>query len=381
MSRISNFFADFFGSKKEILLNDVALQKPLAEVEYMRLAIGTAASIIADTISKCQVKFYYNNELDEHCQEAYRWNVAPNKNQNGGEFKSKIIENLIKFGDCLVIEDKNELYVADDFITDTDGTKPYQFSGVSIDGTILNKTFKRKDVLYFKLNQIDLTAILNRVYASYGEILAYAINSYKKSNGSKWKLKISTQAAAKTDFKEKYEQLTNKNLKNFFDNNNAVLPEFEGFDLSKIADGNGGSGQEITELRQDIFKLVAQTYKIPQALMDGENITDDTLMLFLTVCIEPIVQMLSAEMTKQYYTYDDWRNGCKAEVDTTYISLAAIASIAQACEKLLSSGTMNIDEIRTKILGLNALNTDFSSKYFITKNFADIEAEGEEVSE
>lgn len=378
MSRISNFFMDFFGKNDSIQLNSAALQKPVAEIEYMRLAIGTAASIISGVISKCPVKFYYDNEVDDKCLEHYRWNIAPNKNQNGGEFKSKIVENLIKHNDCLVIEDKNELFVADNFVVDTDGTKPYLFSGVSIDGVTLSKTFKRKDVLYFKLNQIDLTAILNRVYSSYGEILAYALSSYKTSNGSKWKMKISAQARASKQFKETYEQLVNENLKNFFENNNSVLPEFDGYDLSRLADGNKGSAQDITELRKDIFQLVAQTYKVPQDLMNGEKISDDTFITFLTLCIEPIAQMLSAEATKQFFSYDEWQGGNKVEFDTTTISIAAIASIAQGCEKLIGSGVMNIDEVRQRMLGLNALNTDLSQKYFVTRNFADIEKESRE---
>lgn len=377
MSRISNFFIDFFGKKDSLKLNSTALQKPVAEIEYMRLAIGTAACIISSVISKCPVKFYYSNEVDDKCLEHYRWNVAPNKNQNGSEFKSKIVENLIKYNDCLVIEDKNELFVADDFVVDTDGTKPYLFSGVSIDGAMMSKTFKRKDVLYFKLNQIDLTAILNRVYSSYGEILAYAISSYKTSNGSKWKMKISAQARASKHFRETYEELVNKNLKKFFENNNSVLPEFDGYDLSKMADGNNSSGQEITELRKDIFQLVAQTYKIPQALMNGETISGDVFITFLTLCIEPIAQMLSAEATKQFFNHDEWQAGNRVEFDTTSISIAAIASIAQGCEKLIGSGVMNIDEVRQRILGLNALNTELSQKYFVTRNFADIEQESE----
>lgn len=378
MSRILNFFMDFFGKSNSIKLNSAALQKPVAEIEYMRLAICIAANIISDVISKCPVKFYYDDEINEKSLEYYRWNIAPNKNQNGSEFKSKIVENLIKYGDCLVIEDKKELFVADDFVIDTDGTKPYKFSGVSIDGAMLSKTFKRNDVLYFKLNQVDRTAMLNRVYSSYGQVLAYAIASYKTSKGSKWKLKISANSRAEKNFKEKYEELVNKNLRNFFENNNSVLPEFDGYDLSKLSDGNNCSGQEITELRKDIFQLVAQTYKIPQALMNGETIADDIFITFLSLCIEPIVQMLSAEVTKQYFCFSEWCEGSKVEFDTTSISISAISNIAQGCEKLIGSGVMNIDEVRQRILGLNALNTELSQKYFVTRNFADIEKENGE---
>ncbi len=378
MSRISNFFVDFFGKNNTIELNDLAYSKPMAEMHYLRLAIGVASSIISDTISKCETKFYYDGENDNKSLEYYRWNIAPNANQNGSEFKSLIVENIIKNGDCLVIENKNELFVAENFTVEKEGTKPYLFTNVTIDGVSMPKAYKRKDVLYFKLNEIDLTAILKRVYNSYGEILATAIDSYKASNSSKWKLKVSANAKASKNFKETYQELTQKSLKTFFENPNAVYPEFEGYELVNVSKGTAAQGgAEVSDLRKDIFELVAQTYKIPQPLMNGEAVTDDIVLNFITICIEPIVQMMSAEVTKQYFDYDAWAGGNHCEFDTTAISISAIASIAQACEKFIGSGCMNIDETRERILGLNALNTDLSQKYFVTKNFADIESEGE----
>ena len=35
---------------------------------------------------------------------------------------------------------------------------------------------------------------------------------------------------------------------------------------------------------------------------------------------------------------------------------------------------MNVDEVRTRLLGLNALNTEASTRYYITKNFEALEA-------
>lgn len=375
MSRISDFFGRIFGNRDTLKLNELAFSRPAVELNYMQLAVAIAATIIGDTLSKCEVKFYNkDNEVEEKSLEHFRWNVAPNVNQNSSEFINNIVQNLVKYQECLVIEYKRELFIADSYSVIKDGTRPYTFTNVSINGVTLPREFKRKDVLFFRLSDTDISAILNRVYASYGEIFSAAMNSYKAANSSKWKLKISASARASKNFQETYNDLTQEKLKTFFENPNAVYPEFEGYELIEVSKGTASQGGgEISDLRKDIFALVSQTYKLPLALMNGETITADQFVNFLTLCVEPIAKMLSGEVTKAYFTYEEWASGCRAEFDTTAISMSAIATIAQACEKFIGSGVMNIDEVRDKLLGLSVLNTELSKKYFVTKNFADLE--------
>lgn len=374
MARLTDFIRNFFGAKDFIDINSAAYKNTIGELYYKELAIKQAVSIIAGAISKCEIKVYYDGGSSEKSAEYYSWNISPNCNQNANEFKANIVENLLLNGHALVFENSNGRFCADNFGIEKDGTKPYKFTNISVENGSVPKIFKRKEVLYFKLGNCEITRLIDNVYQSYGEVVAAAVAAYKSSGYSKWKLKVSAAAKGRSDFKETYKKLTESSLKTFFEAANAVYPEFDGYELSEIPQkDNGTKTSDISAFRKDIFSMIASAYKIPLAIYFGETASDADKKLFQTQCIEPIAQIISSELTKQMFTEEQWRNGCRYEIDITNIEALDIGELAGAAEKLIGSGVMNIDEVRVRILGLNALNTEQSTKYWITKNFADIE--------
>ena len=375
MARLTDFIRSFFAKGDFIDINSAAYQSATTELYYKELAIKQAVSIITNIISKCEIKVYYKGEADDKSKEYYAWNVAPNENQNGSEFLAKIVEEMLLCNHALVFEAGKGRYCADSFGIEKDGIKPYVFTGVSVNNGSLTKSFKRKDVLYFKLDNAELTRLIDNVYASYGNVLSLAIDSYKQRNGSKWKLKISAAAKAKADFKATYTDITQRSLKTFFEAQNAVYPEFEGYELTQYpVTTSDTKSADITALRQDVFNMVAGVYKLPLSVMNGTAVSDADMNQLQTQCIEPIVKVIGKELTKQMFTFEQWQEGNYFEVDLTNIKHLDISSLAGAAEKLIGSGVMCIDEVRVRILGLNALNTEQSTKYWITKNFADIES-------
>ena len=79
--------------------------------------------------------------------------------------------------------------------------------------------------------------------------------------------------------------------------------------------------------------------------------------------------MISEELTRKSYTFEEWKDGCYIKVDTYCINHVDMFEVADKADKLISSGICNIDEIRPRI-NLETLNTDFSTSHFITKNYA-----------
>ena len=104
------------------------------------------------------------------------------------------------------------------------------------------------------------------------------------------------------------------------------------------------------------------------------NITNmqEIVKVFLTFCIDPIADMISEELTRKMYRYEGWLKGCYIKVDTSKINHVDILDIAEKVDKLISSGTCCIDEVRD-IIDLEALNTEFSKTHFITKNYDTVE--------
>ncbi len=80
--------------------------------------------------------------------------------------------------------------------------------------------------------------------------------------------------AGDAKFNETFEKVIRDQLKTFLENDNAVYPEFEGYDLIDISPkSNVKDSSDIRDLRKEIFEIVGQTFKIPTNMMLG-NITN-----------------------------------------------------------------------------------------------------------
>lgn len=373
MARIIDYLRGFLRNDVTIDVRSAAYKNMMGELHYKELAIRQAVSIIAGMISRCEFKFFYDGKPDDLSQEFYAWNVSPNENQNAAEFKAKVIEELLFNGEALIFEKSGGRYCADSFTVVKEGVKPYRFENVTINGVSFDRPMKRKDVIYLSLGSCEITSLIESIYKSYGKIVAAAITKYENSSGSKWKLKISAAARANKDFKENYEKLTQENLKAFFAAVNAVYPEFEGYDLIQLPATTSASISDVTTVVDHVFSSVGSAYKIPNSIYTGKAVSEADRKQFLTGCIEPIVRIIATELTKQFFTEEQWKCNNYCDVDTTSLSGLDIVQVAGAVEKFIGSGALNIDEVRTRILGLDPLNTEMSQKYWITKNFADIQ--------
>ena len=367
------WIVDFMGNTKSSNDKDVdtVVGEIKAEIYYKELALYTAITLIANAISKCEIKTYKNNkEVKE--QLYYTLNISPNANQNSSQLWHKVIEKMVYDEKALVLDINDKLYCADSFSTDPNPILGDKYNGIRIDTLNLNHTFKSKEVLLLKLDDIHLKKLIDGLYEQYGLLLSYAIKSFKKSNSIKYKLKMSNIKAGDEKFNRLFEEVIKKQLKTFLENDNAVYPEFEGYDLQDISPKIKDTS-DIRELRKEIFEIVGQTFKIPTSLMLG-NITNmnEIVKVFLTFCIDPIADMISEELTRKVFSFEEWQKGYYIKVDTSTINHIDVLDVAEKVDKLIASGTMCIDEVRG-ILDLAELDSDFSKTHFITKNYDTIE--------
>ena len=342
-------------------------------IYYKELALYTAITLIASAISKCEIKTYENNKSVKG-KDYYTLNISPNINQNSSQFWHKTIEKMFYNGEALGIEHNDNLFCADSFHPDKYALLGNRYVGVTVDDFQFSKTFYSEEVFLFKLENVHLKKLIDGLYEDYGELLAYALKSYKRSNSRKYKLMLDEIQAGDEKFNKLFEEVIREQLKTFIENDNAVYPQFKGQDLQAFDEKiNVKDSSDILILRKDIFELVGQVFKIPTSMMLG-NITNmqEIVKVFLTFCIDPIADMISEELTRKMYRYEGWLKGCYIKVDTSTINHVDILDIAEKVDKLISSGTCCIDEVRD-IIDLEALNTEFSKTHFITKNYDTVE--------
>ena len=349
-------------------INAVAAQV-MEEVSFRELALHIAISYIANTLSKCEIKTYENGE-EVKGKLYYLLNVSPNQNENSSQFINKFIEKYYYENSALIVPYNDSIYCADDFdVDESNPLKEFVYQNVTFGTYQLKKKFKASEVFFMKLDNQDTKKLVDLLYTQYGRLLSLAMESFKRTNGKKYKLILEQYRAGDVAFNDVFEKVLKNQLKTFIDNDNAVYPQFKGTDLQEFSTATPTNSNDIIALRKEIFETTAQAFKIPLPMMYG-NITNmnEIVKVYLSICIDPLADMVSEEFTRKYYSFEEWKNGNRIEVDTSCINHIDILEVADKVDKAIASGLCNIDELRKRV-NMNPLNTDFSTSHFITKNY------------
>lgn len=347
------------------ILNDLYLRE---------LAFWTCVNKIANAISKCEFKTYYGGR-EVKKQEYYLWNIEPNKNQNSAAFLTKLIGKLYRNNEALVIEVQGQLLVADSFEKTTYAVYDDVFKNVTVEDFTFEKIFYQKDVLYWELNSEDMKKLVNGIYTSYNELLAYASAAYQRSRGSRGILDIDAQAQAADDFSDTLQELMNNYFKKFFTSSNAVLPLYEGYTYTDIGSKtySSESTRDIKAMADDVFDFTARAFSFPPSLAKGdvqdtEKATDE----LLTFCIDPLAHMLMDEINRKRNGLAGFLRGDCIKIDTTTVKHIDIFDIATPLDKLISSGVFTVNDV-LRILGEPEIKEEWANQHFITKNYATIQ--------
>lgn len=360
---------DFLGNKVDDAAIEAYASKVKEQLAFRDMALQIAVSYIANTLSKCEIKVYEKGkEVKDRFY--YLLNVEPNPNQNASQFINQLVENYFYDNEALVVLHRDGLYCADDFeVDETEPLKGFKYSNIAFGSQTLGKDRKAKDVFHFRLDNKDAKKLIDSLYASYGEVIALALQTFKATNGKKYKLILDAYKAGDPAFNELYTKVLQKQLKDFMESDNAVYPQFKGINLEELATQKSHDTGDIIAMRKEIFDTTAQALKIPQSMMYG-NITNinEVVKVFLAFAVEPIAQMFSREFSRKRYSFDEWKSGSYVEIDTSCISYADILECADKVDKAIASGVTNIDELRPRFR-LKVLDTEFSKAHFITKNY------------
>ena len=346
-----------------------------AELYYKELAIYTASSLISNAISRSEIRTFENGEPVKK-RDYYLLNVSPNANETSSVFWHKVINRVIRDGEALVVEANGCLYCADSYTRMLE--RPILgdiYECVTVGNFTFNKRFDQSDSYMFRLDNINVKALIDGMYTEYGKILSSAAKALKQGNGQKYKLHIEGTKAGDDDFNKEFEEYIKKQLKTYMESDNAVYPEFDGYKLEAdptYGNGKSGSAADFVSLKKELFSSVAGAFHIPESMMTG-NITNmsDIIGSFLTFGADPYADMITEVLNKEAGV-DNFLSGNYYQVDTSRILHRDAFDVSADVSNLISSGVKCIDEVR-EMLGDAPLNTDWSRKHFITKNFEEIE--------
>lgn len=350
------------------------------EYRIRELAFNVCINLVANAVGKCEFKTYKNSrEIKE--SEYYLWNIEPNINQNSTAFIHKLIYKLYSENEALVISIKHGdghemLTVADSFTKPLEyASKMQEYTDILVGETLYSKTLRENEVMHFRLQQKDIKPVLDGLYQSYNKLIEASMRSYNWANGKHYKVHVSQIAKGDTDWQNSFSEMINSQVKPFLENNNGVLPEFEGYQYENIGGSPDSSRttRDVRALIDDVFDFTARAFGIPTVLLLGDVAgTQDAMERWLTTCIDPLCDQIQEEIIRKRYGFEQWRQGNYIKIDTSAMLHFDLFGNAANIEKLIGSGAFSINDIR-RAAGLSIIAEDWADKHFMTLNISAME--------
>ncbi|TDX52147.1 phage portal protein [Orenia marismortui] len=372
-----DWFLGLFNKDNGQLELDAYVGEIAGEVFFKELAVQACINLIANAVSRSEFQTFENGK-EVKKNNYYLFNVEPNPNKSASKFWRDAVAKLVRNNECLVIQQGYDFYVADDFAVEKFAFKDYIYHDIVIDNYQLRNSYIQPDVFHFELHNDKIQNVIEGLNRSYSKLIEVSQKNYKKNNSRKMSVNVPTNYPqtdkAQSDLKELFE----KKFKKFFEaEGEAVIPFTNGIGAeefsSNIGVKGGADNKEIRSFINDIFDFVAIAFQIPPQLIKGEIADIEKLIdYFLTFCVNPIAELITDEINRKLYGRRDYLNRTYMKLNTSMIKAVNIKDIAGSLEILLRIGAYTVDDC-LKSLGMEPLETDWSTKRFMTKNYEEIE--------
>ncbi|HBG1087777.1 TPA: phage portal protein [Clostridioides difficile] len=367
-----NFISNFLFKDKMSGADGEYFKKLEATIFYKEFALKSCISIIANALVLSEFQTFKNGKSIKE-KNYYLFNIEPNQNQNATEFWQEVITRLVYDNECLVIQENEQLFVAESFSVDK-----YVFYGdiykdVTIRNYKLDRSFRESDVLYFKLNVESIKTVIDYLYNDYKDLLSSAMKGYKKNNSEKGVLEIDTNYPQTKEAQERLNDLMSNKFKRYFESDNAVLPLSNGLKYTENTKASSiKDSRDIRAIIDDVMDFVCAAFHVPAGLVKGnvagvEGITDN----FLNFSVNPVAKLITNELTRKMYGRDNFFEKSYVKVDTQKIANMGLEKISKASDLLFRIGVNSIND-NLEMLGREKINESWADEHYVTKNYQSI---------
>ena len=366
---IGGLIANLFKSKIE---GSTFTQTVQSEIYYKEFAIQSCISIIANALVLSEFQTFEKGKKIKK-NNYYLLNIEPNINQNSTEFWIEVISKLVYKNECLIVQENNQLFVAESFSVKKFAYYEDVYSNIIIRELPLTRSYLESEVFYLKLSDENIKSLIDGLYVDYSKLLASAMSAYKRSNGRKGILKLKSLFSQTPKNQEIMTDLMNNKFKKYFESDNAVLPIQEGLDYeeSKVQ-SNIKDSRDVRAVINDIIDFVAAAFHVPSGIIKGDiagvaQQTDN----FLMFCINPIAKLITSEINRKMYGKENYLQRTYVKVDTQIIRNVDIEKISKSADLLFRIGVNSIND-NLVLIGKEPLDEDWANEHYVTKNYQSV---------
>lgn len=377
-----SFWTAIFGAPKnksptgKQVVVDAELADCATNYAARKYALEACAAMIARAVAAADYQTVVNGKKKKDL-EWYLWNVEPNKNQNSSAFLQQFVRKAVTHGEAIAVEigsKPGQLVVADSYAVEQFAAKPNRYTGVTVGTMQLKRTYQEQDVLRIVYSSDGAMAASAAVAEARAEMLAAAKRAYIRAHSVRLKVKVDQMAAGAEDFANKFAELMEKNVVPFAAKDNAVLPQFNGYEYTDFGAGNAPQPKDYDGIFDGIMRDTCRMLGIPPAIMLAD-VADlkDARTQWLTCCIDPLCCQLEEEINRKRYGADLVLSGTYLHIDTSTIVHHDLFGDAEKIEKLIGSGAYSVNDVVTASGGV-PINDPWADEHWLTLNIANIAA-------
>lgn len=352
----------------------------LKKLELSKMAIEKAISMIARAIAKSEFVVERNGE---RIKDDIYWmlNVRTNLNESATDFWIRTIKKLLTEQECVIVYIGKSLYLADSFTVSDVVMLPQVYSNINISSNgktmALKGVFSSNDIIHLKTQNKRLYSFLEKVVEIYDTTISAMCSVQKLSNTPKFNLKmdsttpiIKRKNADGTEMKLTIDEYKADLIKLIESDEITILTSTQTMLLEQFKIESTVKSEEIVKMAKEIFEETAYAFDIPEAVFLGK-ITEkaDSSNEFVTYACSWLTEIINDSLNGKLVGKESFFKGERLWIDMSRFKHRDIVDCAAGLEKLRGIG-FNFDEIR-EMVGREPLNTDFSKKRVVTKNFGD----------
>lgn len=374
---------DFFITKKDremqSYLDLIAID--IKKMKLSKLAIEKAVGMIAKAVAKSE---FIVQRKDGRKKDHIYWilNIRPNPNETATDFWIHVVRKLLIETECVICFIGEHLYIVDAFTSDDKVMIPQAYRNIVLTAngnrTRIDRMFTANEIIHLKAGNEKIKRYLEKVLSLYDSIVDAMAAAKKISSTPKFSLDMGTNTM--TVIRKK--GTDGKDIPLTVDEHKANIKELLESDAIEILTNTNGlkieqmkidlavTSEDLVKLAKEIFTECAFAFDIPKAVFLGE-ITEkaDSTNEFITYAVNWIVEVLNDSLNAKLVGEADYLKGERIWIDMSRYKHVDIIESASNLDKLRCIG-FNLDEIR-EMVGWEALNTEFSQKRVITKNYTE----------
>ena len=382
MGRFRDFLERFTDREVISLVQSISAEDStkLYGLALKDFAIQMGINLISGIIAKCEFKVMMNGKESKR-DEYYLWNFEPNKNQNATAFMTELVSKLVFNNEVLCVPANDQLIIADSFDRQKYAVLPNIYKDVQRGDFRFNRTFSESDVIYLRYANANMSGLLSELVNQYAEVLSGILTKYQKAGGRHVVINSEALPKASEDMKKVMNDLYTNRFKSYFKDADALIVIPKGLNYNEYGTGTSVGTADIVSMTKEVFASVARALRIPPAILIGDVANlDNAIDEMLTTSILPLVDQLETEINRKRFGKQGFFSGCEIKIDTTAIKHFELLEIATGADKIIASGILSVDEIRARV-GELPLNTWWSKRHWMTKNYAELSELGKELTD